>query len=51
MTIRELKEILNEAPNENAEVFIDGFPRYDDHDSYVAFDYDDNNNLDLFIVK
>jgi len=51
MTIKKLKEILEEAPDENAEVFIDGLPRYDDYDTYITFDYDDNNNLDLFTAK
>ncbi|KUK98929.1 MAG: hypothetical protein XE08_0322 [Parcubacteria bacterium 32_520] len=48
MKIKELKKILEEAPDENAEVFINGLPQ--DKETDIGFNYNDNNDLDLYIV-
>jgi len=49
MTIKQLKKILEEAPNEDAEVFISGLP--DNKETEIGYNFDDDNNdLDLFIV-
>ena len=47
--VKNLKKILEEAPNDNAEVFI---PGYDGSDRYcgIGSNYDDSGDLNLYVI-
>ena len=48
MTIKELKTILEQAPDEDAKVFIDGC---DEQQNFgIGYNFDDNNDLDLYVI-
>jgi len=49
MTIKQLKKILEKAPNENRNVYI---PSYDGSDRSldVGYNYDDLCDLDLYVI-
>ena len=49
MTIKILKEILEQAPNENANVFIPGYDG-SDRECDVGYNFDDNADLDLYVI-
>lgn len=49
MKIKDLKKILNQAPNENAEVYIPGYDG-SDRSCDVGYNFDDNNELDLYVI-
>jgi hypothetical protein len=48
MKIKELLKILKEAPNKNAEVFIEGLPQ--DKETEIGYNFDDHCDLDLYII-
>ena len=47
MTIKELKKILNSAPDNERDVYI---PHRGIQSTDVGFNFDDNNDLDLYVV-
>ena len=49
MKIKELKKILENAPDEEAEIFINDLP--DNKETDIGYNFDDNNDLDLYIVN
>ena len=46
MKIKDLKKILDQAPDENAEVCIPGNDGNDNDN--IVYDFDDDGNLDLY---
>jgi len=57
MKIKELKKILNQAPDENREVYIPHtivLPTsgsvHHDASTEIGHNFDDNNDLDLYVI-
>ena len=48
MTIQNLIKILEQAPNKNAQVFINRLP--DNPETDIGYNFDDNNDIDLYII-
>ena len=49
MTIKQLKQILEQAPNENAKVHLAELDEAVKLD--IGYNFDDNNDLDLYVIN
>ena len=57
MTIKELKDILSKAPDENKEVYIPHLllmptsgSIHEESSTYIGFNFDDDGFLELYII-